>query len=70
MVSEQLGHCNITITGGIYSHIFEEYTAKVAQAIEYISILSTTTVLFIAILISIQYNYTKYVKGEAANETV
>ena len=35
IVSEHLGHCNIAITGDIYSHIFEEYKAKVAQAIEY-----------------------------------
>ena len=35
IVSEQLGHCNVSITADIYSHIFEEYKAKVAQAIEY-----------------------------------
>ncbi len=35
VISEHLGHCNIAITGDIYSHIFEEYKAKIAQAIEY-----------------------------------
>ncbi len=35
IVSEHLGHCNVSITADIYSHIFEEYKAKVAQAIEY-----------------------------------
>lgn len=35
VVSEHLGHCNVAITGDIYSHIFEEYKAKIAQAIEY-----------------------------------
>lgn len=33
-VSEHLGHCNIAITGDIYSHIFEEYKAKIAKCIE------------------------------------
>ena len=34
-VSSQLGHCNISITADTYGHIFDEYKAKVAQAIEY-----------------------------------
>lgn len=33
-VSEHLGHCNIAITGDIYSHIFEEYKTRIAQCIE------------------------------------
>lgn len=34
-VSSHLGHCNIAITGDIYSHIFDEYEAKIANAIEH-----------------------------------
>ena len=33
-VSEHLGHCNIAITGDIYSHIFEEYKTRIAQCLE------------------------------------
>lgn len=33
-VSEHLGHCNIAITGDIYSHIFEEYKARIAKCLE------------------------------------
>lgn len=33
-VSSHLGHCNIAITGDIYSHIFEEYEARIANALE------------------------------------
>ena len=33
-ISEHLGHCNISITADIYSHIFEEYKARIAQCIE------------------------------------
>lgn len=33
-VSSHLGHCNIAVTGDIYSHIFDEYEAKIANAIE------------------------------------
>ncbi len=33
-VSAHLGHCNIAITGDIYSHIFEEYEIKIANTIE------------------------------------
>lgn len=33
-VSSHLGHCNIKVTGDIYGHIFKEYEAKIADAIE------------------------------------
>ena len=33
-ISNHLGHCNIGITGDVYSHIFEEYKAKIAKSIE------------------------------------
>lgn len=33
-VSSHLGHNNIGTTGNIYSHIFEEYEAKIASALE------------------------------------
>lgn len=33
-VSEQLGHCNIAVIGDTYSHIFDEYKARIANAIE------------------------------------
>lgn len=33
-VSSHLGHCNIAITGDIYSHVFEEYEARIATALE------------------------------------
>ena len=33
-VSEHLGHCNIAVTGDIYSHIFEEYKARIAKCLE------------------------------------
>ncbi len=33
-VSEHLGHCNIAITGDIYSHIFEEYKVRIAKCLE------------------------------------
>ena len=33
-ISEHLGHCNISITAEIYSHIFEEYRARIAKCIE------------------------------------
>ena len=33
-VSEHLGHCNIAITGDIYSHIFEEYKTRIARCLE------------------------------------
>lgn len=32
-VSENLGHCNIGVTGDTYSHVFAEYKTKVAQTI-------------------------------------
>lgn len=32
--SSHLGHCNIAVTGDIYSHIFDEYEAKIENAIE------------------------------------
>lgn len=33
-VSSHLGHCNISITGDIYSHVFQEYEAKIADVVE------------------------------------
>ena len=33
-VSAHLGHSNIAITGDIYSHVFDEYEAKIANVIE------------------------------------
>lgn len=32
-VSQNLGHCNIGVTGDTYAHIFSEYKAKVAETI-------------------------------------
>ena len=34
-VSEWLGHCNIAITGDIYSHIFDEYKSRIAKSLEH-----------------------------------
>ena len=34
MVSENLGHCGIGVTGDIYSHMFKAYKAKTAKALE------------------------------------
>lgn len=33
-VLSQLGHCNISITGDIYIHIFEDYKARIATGLE------------------------------------
>ena len=33
-ISEHLGHCNTAITSDIYTHIFKEYKAKMAESIE------------------------------------
>jgi site-specific recombinase XerD len=33
-ISEHLGHCNTAITSDIYTHIFMEYKAKMAESIE------------------------------------
>jgi len=34
VLSEHLGHCNTAITSDIYTHIFKEYKAKMAESIE------------------------------------
>ncbi|MBE6813320.1 MAG: hypothetical protein E7523_10635 [Ruminococcaceae bacterium] len=34
VASEHLGHCNIAITGDIYSHIFEEYKERIEKCLE------------------------------------
>ena len=33
-ISEHLGYCNTAITSDIYTHIFKEYKAKMAESIE------------------------------------
>ncbi|MGN0655095.1 MAG: hypothetical protein ACI4KD_09300 [Oscillospiraceae bacterium] len=33
-ISKHLGHCNMAITSDIYTHIFKEYKAKMAETIE------------------------------------
>ena len=33
-VSAHLGHCNISITGDIYGHIFDEYEVRIAEVVE------------------------------------
>ncbi len=33
-ISEHLGHCNTAITSDIYTHIFKEYKAKIAESVE------------------------------------
>ena len=33
-ISEHLWHCNTAITSDIYTHIFKEYKAKIAESIE------------------------------------
>ena len=32
-ISEHLGHCNTAIASDIYTHIFKEYKAKMAESI-------------------------------------